>query len=88
MPPGTSILAVGTLTRNETRLFQGKEVTNSIKEIVMWAEIVPHTVAPTQRTFHCVGTGEQYPDDWVYIGTVVVNPTNDPVVWHLFEETE
>lgn len=51
--------------------------------VPFWAEVDPDR--PYQhRYFRVFGTGQEIPDGWSHVGTVVVVPH---LVWHLYEET-
>jgi len=47
----------------------------------IWMEVDPKQ--PTEsRQFRVVGTGWEWPDEWLYMGTCF---RDDPFVWHLIE---
>ncbi len=52
-------------------------------QVVMWANVSPKATV-RRRYFQVVGTGQPFPDDARYIGTVQIGE----LVWHVLERLD
>lgn len=58
-------------------------VGNQLGKLCLWAEI-PFEMGVHVKSFRAYGTGQEIPNDSVYVGTAMI----EPFVWHVYEIEE
>ena len=53
---------------------------------LMWVELAPSRPTTRTRTFRTFLTGDEVPNDFIHVATVLAD--DDRFVWHLYEKRE